>query len=52
MTKPQPYTESDLRRGEKVVRELHGLRGYDAWAEHIAKVIAAERARVREQEPS
>lgn len=40
----QPYTDEDLARGEKVVRELHGLKGYEAWAERIAKEIAATRA--------
>lgn len=41
----QPYTKEDLDRGEAVVRELHGLRGFDAWAERIAKELASERAR-------
>lgn len=36
---PQPYTKEDLRRGEEIVKELHGLKGYDAWAEHIAKAL-------------
>jgi len=39
----QPYTTDDLKRGEIIVQELHGLIGYDAWAEHIAKAIAAGR---------
>ena len=41
----QPYTENDLQRAEKLVRELHGLKGFDAWADRIAKEIAAARAR-------
>lgn len=45
--KPQPYTKDDLERGEAIVRELHGLKGYDAWAEHIAKALAAERGRTQ-----
>lgn len=43
----QPYTKEDLDRGEKIVRELHGLQGYDAWAERIAKEIASVRKRER-----
>lgn len=41
-----PYTKADLERGEKIVQELHGLRGYDAWAERLAKEIAVERERI------
>ena len=41
--KPQPFTPADLKVGEQIVRELHGLNGYDAWAEHVAKAIAAAR---------
>lgn len=37
-------------RGEKIVGELHGLSGFDAWAERIAKEIAAERERARNAE--
>lgn len=40
-----PYTKKDLERGEAIVQELHGLKGYEAWAERIAKEIAAERER-------
>ena len=40
-----PYTKEDFERGERIVQELHGLRGYDAWAERIAKELAAERER-------
>lgn len=43
--KPQPFTQADLERGEAVVKALHGLRGYETWAECIAKAIAAERDR-------
>lgn len=39
----QPYTKQDLQRAEQVVQELHGLRGYNEWAERIAKEIAATR---------
>lgn len=46
MSKPQPYTKADLAKGEQVVRELHGISGFEGWAEHIAKAIAAERERV------
>lgn len=41
----QPYTKDDLMHAEMVVQALHGLNGYDFWAECIAKVIAAERER-------
>lgn len=44
--RPQPFTLADLLKGEQIVRELHGLHGYDAWAERIAKAIAAEREAV------
>lgn len=43
----QPYTKRDLELGEQIVRELHGLKGFDAWAERIAKAIAAESERPR-----
>ena len=39
----QPYTKADLEQGERTVRELHGLKGYDAWAGHIAKALAGAR---------
>lgn len=42
-----PYTKDDLKHGELVVRELHGLKGFDAWAERIAKAIAIARAEER-----
>lgn len=42
-----PYTKDDLLHGELVVRELHGLKGFDAWAERIAKAIAIARAEER-----
>ncbi len=45
--KAQPYTETDLERGEQIVRQLHGIQGFEAWAEHIAKAIAAERERCK-----
>jgi hypothetical protein len=38
--KAVPYTAEDLARGERIVKELHGLQGYEAWAEHIAKALA------------
>lgn len=41
----QPYTKADLDRGEQIVRELHGLKGFEAWAERIAKALAEERER-------
>lgn len=41
----QPFTQSDLCRGETVVKALHGIKGFEAWAERIAKEIAAERER-------
>lgn len=41
----QPYTSEDLKRGEELVQELRGLKGFDAWAEHLAKALAGERAR-------
>lgn len=41
----QPYTKQDLERGEDTVRRLHGVTGFDAWAELIAKGLAAERER-------
>lgn len=44
--KVQPYTKDDLIRGEEIVRELHGIQGFDGWAERIAKELAAERERV------
>lgn len=40
-----PYTKDDLKRGTEIVMELHGLKGFDAWAERIAKELAAERER-------
>jgi hypothetical protein len=40
----QPYTPEDLAQGEQIVRELHGLKGYEAWAEHIAKALAHARS--------
>lgn len=42
-----PYSEDDLMHGELVVRELHGLKGFEAWAERIAKAIAIARAEER-----
>lgn len=44
--KSQPYTAEDFAKGEQIVRELHGIRGFDGWAERIAKAIAAERERI------
>lgn len=41
----QPYTKDDLKRGEDVVKRLHGVTGFDAWAEVIAKELAAARDR-------
>lgn len=35
----QWYSQQDLKRAEEIVKELHGLKGYDAWAEHIAKAL-------------
>jgi hypothetical protein len=46
-----PYTPEDLARGERIVRELHGLSGYEAWAEHIAKALAAARGAGGEKAP-
>lgn len=48
----QPYTERDLKRGEEVVKALHGLKGFEAWAERIAKELAAERERALHQHES
>jgi hypothetical protein len=45
VTKPQSYTPNDLTRGAQIVSELHGCRGFYAWAEHVAKALAAERER-------
>ncbi len=45
--KPQPYTKYDLELGEQIVKELHGLKGFDAWAERIAKALASERGKGR-----
>lgn len=35
----QWYSKEDLKRAEEIVKELHGIKGYDAWAEHIAKAL-------------
>ncbi len=40
-----PYTDADLERGKQIVRALHGVDGFDGWAEYIAKHLAAERER-------
>lgn len=42
-----PYTKDDLKHGELVVRELHDLKGFEAWAGRIAKAIAIARAEER-----
>lgn len=47
LAKAQPFTRYDLTIGEQIVRELHGLNGYDAWAEHLAKVVASVREGTR-----
>jgi hypothetical protein len=44
MRNDKPFTEDDLKRGEQIVMELHGLSGFAAWSEHIAKTIAALRS--------
>ena len=41
--RPRPYTKKDLERGESIVRALHGLQGFDVWAQYIAQQLAAER---------
>lgn len=41
----QPFTKADLDRGESIVKRLHGVEGFEAWAELIAKELAAERER-------
>lgn len=46
-SRSQPYTKDDLKHGELVARELHGLKGFDAWAERIAKAIAIARCEER-----
>ncbi len=43
-----PYTDADLSEGQIIVQQLHGLKGYDAWVEHIAKALAHERERCAE----
>jgi len=43
-----PYTDDDLSEGQIIVQQLHGLKGYDAWAEHIAKALAHEREKAAE----
>ena len=40
-----PYTKQDLERGEELVKRLHGVKGFEAWAELIAKELASERER-------
>jgi hypothetical protein len=44
--KPQPYTAKDFEKGEQIVRELHGIKGFNGWAERVAKALAEERERV------
>lgn len=39
----RPYTSDDFEKGATVVRALHGLKGFDSWAERIAKALAEER---------
>lgn len=41
---PQPFTAEDLKLGEKIVMELHGIDGFAGWSEYIAKAIAALRS--------
>lgn len=36
----QPYTTADYQLGEAVVKRLHGVEGFEAWAELIAKEFA------------
>lgn len=43
----QPYTEADLERGRDIVQRLHAVKGFDEWAEIIAKALAAERDRTK-----
>ncbi len=45
MTKAQPYTQDDLDRAASIVRRLHGVEGFEAWADLIAKELAEERSR-------
>lgn len=45
MTKAQPYRSDDLSRAEQIVGRLHGVSGFAAWADLIAKELAAERER-------
>lgn len=40
----QPFTADDLAWGEQIVQRLHGVQGYEAWAELLAKERAALRA--------
>jgi hypothetical protein len=37
----QPFTFADLKWGEAIVQRLHGVKGYDAWAEMLAKERAS-----------
>jgi hypothetical protein len=30
----QTYTKTDLERAKEIARELHGLRGFEVWAEN------------------
>lgn len=48
----QPYTQADLEIGFEAVKALHGIKGYDGWAEHIAKVIARTRASLQPATPT
>ena len=43
------FTTDDLARGETIVRELHGLKGFEAWSERIARALATERRRAQPQ---
>ena len=47
MTKAQPYTEEDFMRAVGIVQRLHGVTGFDAWVDLIAKELAEERNRPR-----
>lgn len=45
LSRPHPVSPaSDLQEAEQIVRELHGLKGFEAWAARIAKALAVRSA--------
>lgn len=46
MLKPQPYSKTDLVKGEQIARQLLTITSLEEWTEVIAKAIAAERERI------